>query len=146
MSDLEANKRTVHEFYEQSFNQRDPRGAAERYLADVYIQHDPRIADGAEEFIKFVSELYEALPDFRAEFTLFIAEGPYVTVHSRWTGIDTTNPDAEAVDEFIGLWPEGSVGLAVIDTFRLDDNGKITEHWGIGEPIPATSVNDNGMI
>ena len=42
-------------------------------------------------------------------------------------------------------WPEG-LEYAGVGTFRLDDAGKIVEHWDVLQVIPKESANDNGMF
>ena len=46
--DLKENKRTAAAFYDLMFNQCRPREAIEKYVGDVYIQHNPHVADGKE--------------------------------------------------------------------------------------------------
>jgi predicted SnoaL-like aldol condensation-catalyzing enzyme len=90
---LEQNKQTVTAFYELMFNQCQPAEAVDKYVGDVYIQHNPIVADGKQN----------------------------------------------------QQWPHDS-DWAGMDIFRLDENGKIGEHWDVLQPIPPTSANSNTMF
>jgi predicted SnoaL-like aldol condensation-catalyzing enzyme len=122
----EANKKIVIDFYDKAINKKDF-DAAKVHFGPVYIQHNPRAADGPEGLKGFIGFLKAKFPNYRSEFKRVLADGDFVIVHV----FNRPNPDHR--------------GRAIIDIFRLE-NGKIVEHWDVAQDIPEKSANDNGMF
>jgi predicted SnoaL-like aldol condensation-catalyzing enzyme len=126
---MARNKKNVVEFYNAVLNEKDFE-KAKTYVGATYIQHNPIGADGLDGIKGFINFLRDKFPQNKSEIKRVFAEGNYVIVH------------VHAVRE------PGQRGNAIFDLFRLDDDGKVLEHWDAVQPIPdpANALNKNGMF
>lgn len=125
---LARNKENVAAFYELAFNQHKLEEAVAQYVAEPYIQHNPGVADGGKAFIDAFAPFLKEHPQSHADIKRVVAEGDLVVVHVH----SQTAPDDH--------------GEAVIDIFRLDENGKIVEHWDVAQPVPEKTVSGHTMF
>jgi predicted SnoaL-like aldol condensation-catalyzing enzyme len=125
--ELERNKANAQAFYDLAFNQCRTREAAERFLGDEYIQHNPLVADGIEPFIEYFDRMNADYPGKKVHFKRVIAERDLVVLHCYQE------------------WP-GDSDYAGIDIFRFDEYGKIVEHWDVLQVVPETAENPNTMF
>jgi len=117
------NKRVALAAVDELLNKHDL-SAVDRYYREPYIQHNPDIANG----FAGVKAAITGLPNLHYDVFQTLADGDFVTVDARVTGLgDTTK--------------------IIMDVFRLD-RGRIVEHWDIiQDEVPASeTVSGNSMI
>jgi predicted SnoaL-like aldol condensation-catalyzing enzyme len=121
----EQNKQNALAFYQTAY-EGNPRKAVEMYLGDVYIQHNPMVADGPEAFIAYFERMAREYPEKSIKFVRAVAEGNLVALHTHQ------------------VWP-GNDQYITMDFFRFDENGKIVEHWDAIQQVPLETANGNTM-
>lgn len=121
------NEKTVVDFYNLAFNEHQPKAASDRYIASIYIQHNPLVPNGAAAFYGYFEGFFRTHPQASLDMKHVLGDGDLVMVHSLFrTG---------AQDR----------GQAIMDLFRLD-HGKIIEHWDVIQSIPERTANGNTMF
>jgi predicted SnoaL-like aldol condensation-catalyzing enzyme len=119
------NEKIVRDFYNRVFLAKNA-SAAVNYLEQDYIQHNPNVATGRQAFINAFTQIFKQNPNFSTQIKRIYTDGNYVIVHS--------------------FSPKGPAGSAIVDIYRLNDDGKIAEHWDVIQQIPSKSANNNTMF
>lgn len=115
---LAANKKLVFDFWREVFQARNM-ASAPRYMAEDYIQHNPRVATGRQAFVDFFGrfEPQPARPEIDNLVTI-LAERDLVVLAFRRELPDPQN----AGRTYTTTW---------FDMFRIA-NERIAEHWDYG--------------
>src|ERR1700726_2616664 len=119
------NKALVLEAFDTLFNKRDY-AAAERFWSPNYIQHSAHIEPGRDGLFNLIKSIP---PTLRYEPGVIVAEGDFVIIHGRFSGI--------------GL----PVNWIAADIIRLQF-GHLREHWDViqDEATKEQSKSGNPMF
>lgn len=90
---------------------------------DDYIQHNPFIPTGLEPFIEMLPVLAEA--GTTAENIRMFEDGNYVFMHNIWRNAE----------------PFGAPEMVSFDIIRVDENGRVAEHWDALQPLVSETVS-----
>jgi predicted SnoaL-like aldol condensation-catalyzing enzyme len=118
----EKNKALVLEAFDTLFNKRDY-VAAERYWSPHYIQHSAHIAPGRDGLLNLIKSIP---PTLKYEPGTIVAEGDFVIVHGRFSGI--------------GL----PVNWIAADIVRIKDD-VLVEHWDVIEDEASREQSKSGL-
>jgi predicted SnoaL-like aldol condensation-catalyzing enzyme len=122
----ERNKSIVLEAFHTLFNQRDFPKALNFWSSD-YIQHSAHIPPGRAGLFELVRNVPATM---RYENQLTVANGHFVMLHGRFSGLGAGVPN----------W-------VVVDIVRME-NGVLAEHWDViqDEATQAQSKSGNPMF
>jgi predicted SnoaL-like aldol condensation-catalyzing enzyme len=128
------NVEAVLALYDEMMNKKQPAQAAEKYLVPEYIQHNPIIPTTAKALGEFFRTVATARKNMRVVIHRVIASGDWVWAHVNFINLYNDNPNDR--------------GIAGVDIFRFNADGKMVEHWDVLQevPDPAKAANANGMF
>ena len=117
------NKEIARNFYEDLWFSKNTDNYAD-YVAETYVVHDVGPRKGVEEPAveqKNIADLFHGFGEMTGKIDYQIAEGDKVA--TRWFISLDPNEQAQAM----GVTPVN--GVAIINVFRFNDEGKIVEVW-----------------
>lgn len=138
------NVDNVLTLYQMMVNENKAVEGTARLLTPGYIQHNPLIADGSAALGKYFADVKTAHPSAHVVVHRIIAVGDYVFAHVNFVNLLTDDPN--------------DPGIAGVDIYRMDADGRAVEHWDtlqlIGDPTNAApwvapnipSANSNGIF
>ncbi|MDX3762080.1 nuclear transport factor 2 family protein [Streptomyces sp. AK02-04a] len=113
-----SSKEIVLKAAGEMFGDKDP-GAVDRWVAADYRQHSSLAADGPEALRQLVEGLSAS---FRYEGARMIADGDLVALHGTYHGF-------------------GPEPLVAFDLFRVDEDGRLAEHWDALTPVVSDTAS-----
>jgi predicted SnoaL-like aldol condensation-catalyzing enzyme len=116
------NKALVLDAFDTLFNKRDY-AVAEKYWSPDYIQHSAHIEPGRDGLFNLIRSAPDTL---RYEHQLIVAEGDYVIVHGRFSGIGRP------------------VAWVAADIVRIE-NGRLAEHWDVLQDEASKAESKSGL-
>ncbi len=122
MKSPEENKKLVLEAFDTLFNKRDYAKAAE-FWSDNYVQHSAHIEPGREGLFNLVRSQPNTL---RYENALIVAEGDYLMLHGRFSGLAASR-----------AW-------IAADIVRME-NGRLAEHWDVLQDEATQDESKSGL-
>jgi len=138
------NKNNVLALYDLMINQKRSEEATAKFVSPSYIQHNPIIRDGSLALGQFFGKVTRERLRARVVVHKIIAVGDYVWAHLNFLNLFTDDPN--------------DTGLAGVDIYRMNPEGKAVEHWDtlqlVGDPKNSAPLlgpnipraNPNGMF
>jgi predicted SnoaL-like aldol condensation-catalyzing enzyme len=137
------NLRTIQDHYDLMINKRKAQEGTRNFHPD-YIQHNPLMADGRVALAEFFNKITHDRDKSRIVVHRMIAAGDYVWAHANFLNFFSDDP--------------ADTGIAGVDIFKMNADGKAIEHWDTlqwaGNPKDAAPMigpniaraNANGMF
>ncbi|MEO1658798.1 MAG: hypothetical protein AAFR65_13880 [Pseudomonadota bacterium] len=105
--------------------------AVSEYVSDSYIQHSSMLPNGREPLTMLFAGSAAENPTF-IDVHKIVVVGDWAMAHVNFRQMDDTAPDDK--------------GSAAVDMYFFNEEGLITEHWDVIQPVPSHQPNPNGMF
>ena len=119
----ERNKALVLEAFDTLFNKREY-AAAEKFWSPKYIQHSAHIPQGREGLFDLIKNSPATL---KYENQLILANGDFVMLHGRYSGLGPGLPN----------W-------IIVDIVRVEDS-VLVEHWDVIQDEATRASSKSGL-
>jgi predicted SnoaL-like aldol condensation-catalyzing enzyme len=138
------NKNNVLALYDLMINGKKSEEATAKFVSPAYVQHNPLIADGSDALGKYFGQVTRQRAKARVVVHSIIAVGDHVWAHLNFLNLFNDDPE--------------DTGIAGVDIYRMDADGKAIEHWDVlqlvGDPKNSAPwvapnvprANPNGMF
>ncbi len=99
-----------------------------------YVQHNPLVPDGAAGLAGFFGKMTSDRANLRVVVHRIIAASDYVWAHVNFINLFNDDPKDR--------------GIAGVDIYRMNSDGKAIEHWDVLQEIgdPKKAAHANGMF
>lgn len=125
-----ARAERIIEFYE-ILSARPSIEIVAEYVSDRYIQHSTQLPNGRQPLAMLFKGSVDEYP-VAIDVHRVMVVGDYAMAHVNFRNLETDNPN--------------DMGMAAVDMYLFDAQGKITEHWDVLQTVPSHAPNPNGMF
>ncbi|MEM9212235.1 MAG: hypothetical protein AAGA63_12195 [Pseudomonadota bacterium] len=101
------------------------------YVSDQYIQHSTQLPNGRQPLAMLFKGSTDEYP-VAIDVHRVIVVGNSAMAHVNFRNLDNNDPS--------------DMGMAAVDIYLFDSEGKITEHWDVLQTVPSHAPNPNGMF
>lgn len=101
------------------------------FVSDRYIQHSTMLPNGRQPLAMLFKGSVDEYP-VAIDVHKVIVVGNSAMAHVNFRNLDNSSPE--------------DMGMAAVDMYLFDDEGKITEHWDVLQLVPSHAPNPNGMF
>ncbi|TQV77898.1 nuclear transport factor 2 family protein [Denitrobaculum tricleocarpae] len=125
-----ARAERIIEFYEVLSTRPTIESVAD-YVSDRYIQHSTMLPNGRQPLAMLFKGSVDEYP-VAIDVHKVIVVGNSAMAHVNFRNLDNDSPE--------------DMGMAAVDMYLFDNEGKITEHWDVLQLVPSHAPNPNGMF
>ncbi|MEL7281355.1 MAG: nuclear transport factor 2 family protein [Pseudomonadota bacterium] len=125
-----ARAERIIEFYELLSSQPTIDSVGD-YVSDRYIQHSSQLPNGRQPLAMLFKGSTDEYP-VAIDVHSVIVVGDSAMAHVNFRNLDNDAPN--------------DLGMAAVDIYLFDADGKITEHWDVLQTVPSHAPNPNGMF